>query len=131
MGVKECKNGPHEWRGVVRNDLQATLAAALPEGSIRTSSSVTGVSNFQEGAAPGWPREGRVGWVPQRAAVHQRRDCWTCSVCCAVLHCSHYSDHVSGVPGSDHLELAPQRPWLRMPSCAAAVQMRASCHEFI
>ena len=50
VGVKECKNGPHEWRGVVRNNLQATLAAALPEGSIRTSSGVTGVSNFEEGA---------------------------------------------------------------------------------
>ena len=55
VDVKECKNGPHEMRGLVRNDLQATLAAALPEGSIRTSSGVTGVSSFEEGAAPRWP----------------------------------------------------------------------------
>ena len=74
VGVKECKNGPHEWRGVVRNDLQATLAAALPAGSIRTSSGVTGVSNFEEGAAHGWSRRGRVCWVPQPAAVNPHYD---------------------------------------------------------
>ncbi|KAK9845405.1 hypothetical protein WJX81_005725 [Elliptochloris bilobata] len=50
-GVKiaDCADGPHEMRGVVRNDLQATLAAALPEGVIRTSCGVAGVSCFEAG----------------------------------------------------------------------------------
>ena len=49
--VAKCAHGPHEWRGLVRNDLQAALAAALPEDVIRTSSGVASVSHFEEGAS--------------------------------------------------------------------------------
>ena len=48
--VAECAHGPHEMRGVVRNDLQATLAGALAEGVIRTSAGVASVSDFEDGA---------------------------------------------------------------------------------
>lgn len=48
--VVRCAHGPHEMRGVVRNDLQATLAGALAEGVIRTSAGVASVSDFKDGA---------------------------------------------------------------------------------
>lgn len=50
VAVEKCAHGPHEMRGVVRNDLQATLAGALAEGVIRTSAGVAGVSGFEDGA---------------------------------------------------------------------------------
>ena len=82
VDVKECKHGPHEMRGLVRNDLLATLAAALPEGAIRTSSSVTGVSRFEEGAGRGSAKVRQVCWFFWRPVVNQGRQC-----CCMV--CSH------------------------------------------
>ncbi|KAK9845246.1 hypothetical protein WJX81_001020 [Elliptochloris bilobata] len=46
LAVADCEGGPHELRGLVRNNLQSTLAAQLPDGVIRTSAGVSTVSNF-------------------------------------------------------------------------------------
>jgi hypothetical protein len=51
LNIADCAGGPHELRGLVRNELQSTLAAQLADGVVRTSTGVKGVSHFDEGAA--------------------------------------------------------------------------------
>ena len=60
MEVADCANGPHELRGVVRNELQSALVSRLPKGAIRFNAGIAGVSHFDNGeraipcATPTW-----------------------------------------------------------------------------
>ncbi|KAK9821746.1 hypothetical protein WJX81_001739 [Elliptochloris bilobata] len=44
LHVKDCSHGPHEMRGVVRNQLAAALSKPLPDGTIRLGAGVQSVA---------------------------------------------------------------------------------------
>jgi len=68
LNIADCAGGPHELRGLVRNELQSTLAAQLADGVVRTSTGVKGVSHFDEGAARPAGRRALVQGVRGAAA---------------------------------------------------------------
>ena len=55
VAVSDCHNGPHEVRGIVRNDMINVLADALPEGTIQFGCGVTSVGLSTDGASTFFP----------------------------------------------------------------------------
>jgi hypothetical protein len=84
LNIADCAGGPHELRGLVRNELQSTLAAQLADGVVRTSTGVKGVTHFDEGAA--WPADRRacracVAGRAWRCCALQGRACFGSDTC--------------------------------------------------